>query len=420
MKKGLLALVCTIVMIILFAPVKAFAGHDIGVLSKSNPYLEVEISMTKDDEHVCFFQIDGEVEKVGLYVKNLSGGGSTIEYDLLDNDWNVIEDYKFDADTIAVEGDIFIPASEYYYIDFKNPSFTGMNEMKLGICVYCPAFGGKASDYSRYNDLNQEWSKKTETVTADKAPLTLSETEVTLKKGKSVTLKATLSKKYKKKGVTWKSSDTKVAKVSKKGKVTAKGYGTAVITCTSKKSKKVKATCTVTVVKKTSSGSGNTETNPPVTSGELSGVSIKVGHGSDNKSVVFRYMAGTMVGADGYYTLKTNDYSGNLTLDFKTSDGNDSHKINVEKNATYYITYSYIINQIQDTVIYNPPQQIFSGTDPITGLPRYITIPGSETRIPAVQSPVSIDVSVQGGPTATNSITLAGTVKKGSFAIEKQ
>ena len=45
--------------------------------------------------------------------------------------------------------------------------------------------------------------------------------------GKTVTLKATLSKKLKKKGVTWKSSDTKVAKVSKKGKVTAKGYGTA-------------------------------------------------------------------------------------------------------------------------------------------------------------------------------------------------
>ena len=188
----------------------------------------------------------------------------------------------------------------------------------------------------------------------------------------------------------------------------------------SKKDKKVKATCTVTVVKKSSSSSGNTETEPPVSSGELSGVSIKVGHGSNNTSAVFRYLAGSMVGADGYYTLKTNDYSGELTLDFKTSDGNDSRKITVEKNATYYITYSYIINQIPDTVIYNPPQQIMTGTDPITGLPRYTTIPGSETRIPAVQSPVSIDVSVQGGPTATNSITLAGTVKKGSFAIEKQ
>lgn len=420
MKKGLFALLCTIFMVLLFAPDKAFAGHDIGVLSKDNPYLEVEISMTKDDEHVCFFQIAERVDTIGLYVKNLSGGGSTIEYDLLDNDWNVIRDYKFDADTIAVEGDVTIPTSEYYFIDFKNPSFTGMNEMKLGICVYCPAFGGKASDYSGYNDLNQEYNEKQNTVVAAKAQLSLSKTEVTLKKGKTVTLKATLSKKLKKKGVTWKSSDTKVAKVSKKGKVTAKGYGTAVITCTSKKDKKVKATCTVTVVKKSSSSSGNTETEPPVTSGELSGVSIKVGHGSNNTSAVFRYIAGSMVGADGYYTLKTNDYAGELTLDFKTSEGIDSRKITVEKNATYYITYSYIIDQIQDTVIYNPPQQIMTGTDPITGLPRYTTIPGSETRIPAVQSQVSIDVSVQGGQTATNSITLAGTVNKGSFMIEKQ
>ena len=127
MKKGLFALLCTIFMVLLFAPDKAFAGHDIGVLSKDNPYLEVEISMTKDDEHICFFQIDESVDTIGLYVKNLSGGGSTIEYDLLDNDWNVIRDYKFDADTIAVEGNVDIPASEYYFIDFKNPSFTGMN-----------------------------------------------------------------------------------------------------------------------------------------------------------------------------------------------------------------------------------------------------------------------------------------------------
>ena len=419
MKKGLLGLIiCTIAMVLLFTPDKAYAGHDIGVLSKSNPYLEVEISMTKDDEHICFFQIDEKVETIGLYVKNLSGGGSTIEYDLLDNDWNVIRDYKFDADTIAVEGDVTIPASEYYFIDFKNPSFTGMNEMKLGICVYCPEFGGKASDYSRYNDLNQEYNEKQETVTAVEAKLSLSKTEVTLKKGKSVTLKATLSKKLKKKGVSWKSSDTKVAKVSKKGKVTAKGYGTAVITCTSKKDKKVKATCTVTVAKKTSTGS-NTDNNPVVTSGDISTVTVKVGHGNNNMSASFRYVSGFLVGADGYFTLDSKDYSGELTLDFKTSEGVDSQKITVEKNTKYYLSYFYPIDALQDTVIQNPPQTIMTGTDPITGLPRYTTIPGTETRIPAVASTIATDVTVRGGATCTSSMTVAGTVKKGSLTYEK-
>ena len=424
MKKGLFALLCTIVMVLLFAPDKAFAGHDIGVLSKDNPSISLTINMPADDEHICFFEIDGDSKGTVLLVYNLSGGDSSVEVDFLDEDWNVIGTNNLETGTEFHK--LFLTdlkANKQYFIDFKNPKFSGMDSLDLGICVYSETFGGKAKDFSgKGSEEKTDTGKATEqeVKTETKVNLTLSETEVTLKKGKSVTLKATLSKKYKKKGVTWKSSDTKVAKVSKKGKVTAKGYGTAVITCTSKKSKKVKATCTVTVVKKSSSGSGNTETNPPVTSGDLSGVSLNVGHGGNNVSAVFRYIAGSMVGADGYYTLKTNGYSGELTLDFRTSDGNDSRKITVEKNATYYITYSYIIDQIPDTVIYNPPQQIMTGTDPITGLPRYTTIPGSETRIPAVQSQVSIDVSVQGGPTATNSITLAGTVKKGSFIIEKQ
>ncbi|MBR4145163.1 MAG: Ig-like domain-containing protein [Lachnospiraceae bacterium] len=292
-----------------------------------------------------------------------------------------------------------------------------MNEMKLGICVYCPEFGGKASDYSRYNDLKQESNEKQDTVVTAETQLSLSKTEVTLKKGKSVTLKATLSKKLKKKGVTWKSSDTKVAKVSKKGKVTAKGYGTAVITCTSKKDKKVKATCTVTVAKKGSSSSGTT-TEPVVTSGDLSKVSIKIGH-DNNTTVVFRYVSGFMVGADGYFTLDSKEYSGELTLDFKTSEGVDSQKITVEKNTKYYLSYFYPIDAIPDTVIQNPPQQIMTGTDPITGLPRYTTIPGTETRIPAVASTIATDVTVRGGVTCTSSITVAGTVKKGTLTYEK-
>lgn len=47
--------------------------------------------------------------------------------------------------------------------------------------------------------------------------------------------------------VTWKSSNTAVATVSSKGKVTAKTNGTTTITATSKANSKVKATCKVTV-----------------------------------------------------------------------------------------------------------------------------------------------------------------------------
>lgn len=53
------------------------------------------------------------------------------------------------------------------------------------------------------------------------------------------------------KAVTWKSSNKKIATVSKKGKVRAKKNGTAVITATSKTNPKVKAKCKVKVYKAT-------------------------------------------------------------------------------------------------------------------------------------------------------------------------
>ncbi|MDO5423194.1 MAG: Ig-like domain-containing protein [Eubacteriales bacterium] len=67
---------------------------------------------------------------------------------------------------------------------------------------------------------------------------------VTLKKGKTLQLKVTLTPKNSQDKVTYKTSNKKVATVSSKGKITAKGAGTATITITSGSKK---ATCKVTV-----------------------------------------------------------------------------------------------------------------------------------------------------------------------------
>ena len=71
-------------------------------------------------------------------------------------------------------------------------------------------------------------SNKKATCKITVADIKLNKTKATLKKGKSLSLKATVSGKSKK--VTWKSSNTKIATVSKTGKVTAKKAGTATIT----------------------------------------------------------------------------------------------------------------------------------------------------------------------------------------------
>ena len=75
----------------------------------------------------------------------------------------------------------------------------------------------------------------------------LNKTKATIEKGKTLKLKATVTPTYlEDKSVTWQSSDTKVAKVSSSGKVTAVKAGTATITCTSNATS-AKATCKVTV-----------------------------------------------------------------------------------------------------------------------------------------------------------------------------
>ena len=75
----------------------------------------------------------------------------------------------------------------------------------------------------------------------------LSKTKAVIEKGKTLTLKATITpSNLPDKSVTWKSSDTKVATVTSAGKVKGVKTGTATITCTSN-STGAKATCKVTV-----------------------------------------------------------------------------------------------------------------------------------------------------------------------------
>ncbi len=78
--------------------------------------------------------------------------------------------------------------------------------------------------------------------------ISLSKTSLSLAKGKSATLTATVKPtKATKKAVTWTSSNTKVATVDAKGKVTAKAKGTATITCKAADGSGKTATCKITV-----------------------------------------------------------------------------------------------------------------------------------------------------------------------------
>lgn len=91
---------------------------------------------------------------------------------------------------------------------------------------------------------------------AAKKSITLSKTSLTLAVGETETITRTVTG-YKKYTVQWSSSDKTVATVSK-GKITAKKEGTATITAKIKGTD-YKATCKVTVKKKSSGNSGSTK-----------------------------------------------------------------------------------------------------------------------------------------------------------------
>ena len=131
---------------------------------------------------------------------------------------------------------------------------------------------------------NNKKAKATMTLTVGKVVKTLKFKEGT-KKTVTAGSKFTLHPTYKPKdaatkAVTWKSSNTKVATVSSKGKVTTKKDGTVTITATAKDAGKKKATFKVTVKKKAvTPAKPTTETLIPVATGngkvKLSGIDPK-------------------------------------------------------------------------------------------------------------------------------------------------
>lgn len=114
--------------------------------------------------------------------------------------------------------------------------------------------GAKWTDISSADGGNENCRIKayTDDVVIKVSKIALNKTGATLMKNETLDLKATVTpSNAANKAVTWKSSNTKVATVNSRGKVTAKSPGTATITCTAKDGSGKKATCKITVRKYT-------------------------------------------------------------------------------------------------------------------------------------------------------------------------
>ncbi len=182
--------------------------------------------------------------------------------------------------------------------------------------------------------------------------ISLNYSEYTLKKGKTLKLKAALTpKKAGKQDITWKSSKKFVATVTAKGVVKAKKKGKATITATVKGSK-AKASCRICVgtpVKKISVGNKAVS----LTEGETAVIAVSVEPKSaSNKKVTYASSRPGIVsvGSNGRITAKK---PGNASISVKAKDGSG-------KKATVAVT----VKEKEATVNPKDPQNPQDPQDP--------------------------------------------------------
>lgn len=184
----------------------------------------------------------------------------------------------------------------------------------------------------------------------------LSKASATIKKGKTLTLKATVSpKSASNKTLTWKSSNKKVATVSSKGVVKAVNAGTAKITATANDGSGKKYTCTVKVNIPVSSVKLN-KVSVELLEGETAPLSAKVApSNASNKSVKWSTSnAKVATVSAGKVTAKS---AGTATITAAAADGSGKKavcKITVKakSNVKPEVKVSKITLSLADDTIY--------------------------------------------------------------------
>lgn len=171
---------------------------------------------------------------------------------------------------------------------------------------------------------------------------------LTLEAGKNSTLKVTFEpSNTTERGLTWKSTDTKVASVDSNGVVKAVAPGKAVIKCTSKVNTKLTSSCTVTV--------------------KPSKVTLKqIKSGSGSSSIALKWSKST--GATGYIVYRYNSKTGKNDQIAKVTKTTYT-----DKNRKSSSQYTYIVKPYAKTgsgTFYGATSKIKAATTParVTGL----------------------------------------------------
>lgn len=206
-----------------FVPVRKVSSADIFYVTKKKELIPVNLKTpnlysTKASKNTV--SLKWESSKKWLLNNQYNITGYEVKYSLSDGSQTKVKIFSSEVGTI-----------------------TGLKYGKRYKCqVRAVCKKGNYTIYSKYSNIGSFTTSK-----APRASVKLNKSKITIYKGKSITLKATVTGASTK--VSWESNNTKIASVNSKGKIIGKNPGTCKITASVGGKK---AVCTVTVKKKTS------------------------------------------------------------------------------------------------------------------------------------------------------------------------
>lgn len=214
-----------------------------------------------------------------------------------------------------------IGTETFGYYTFYNGLIKEYQNLKIPNFVIYGKSGSEAESYAKSNGLSFKMSSK----------VTLNKTSITLGKGESYTLAATVTPSSAGK-CTWRSSNTSILTVTSEGRITAKSTGTATITATDKNGSY--ASCKVTIKNAPTSVSLN-KTSITLGIGETYDLNSSLPSGCASYSVVYSSNNTGIVSVKAAGGLMTAKKVGTATITAKTFNGKTATcKVTVKKAPT--------------------------------------------------------------------------------------
>jgi|GEM_PF-1132072 len=242
-------------------------------------------------------------------------------------------------------------------------------------------------------------TKITVTVGTPVSKVKLNVSKKSLKKGKTVKLKATVLKKTaSNRKVVWSSSNTKVATVSKYGKVTAKKGGSAIITATAADGSGKKATCKITVPQLVTRLSLNKSSATILTGKSVTLKATASPSNATNKNVTWT-SSNTSVAKVSSAGKVTGKKAGTATITAKAKDGSG-------KKASCTVTVKQAVTSIslsKTTASLNAGETLtLSATaNPTSAVNRNVTWTSSKKSVATVSSNGTVTAKSAGTATIT-------------------